>query len=148
MTSRKAFIGCHTTEENRAEAHKIAGVKGLSHFVHMAIQAVVRRRSPRGYYLAGPMTGISEDNYPAFEAAATSIRALGYEVLSPHEGPLPREAPWEDHLRQDVNTLTQCQGIILLAGWPNSQGARTELKLARDLNLEVYTWDGKELHKQ
>ena len=31
-------------------------------------------------YIAGPMTGLPDFNYPAFNAAAARMRALGFEV--------------------------------------------------------------------
>ncbi|MCY1527250.1 hypothetical protein D9M68_623110 [compost metagenome] len=36
-------------------------------------------------YLAGPMTGLPEFNYPAFHAEAARLRALGYQVENPAE---------------------------------------------------------------
>ena len=36
-------------------------------------------------YVAGPMTGHPELNFPAFHAAATELRALGHHVENPAE---------------------------------------------------------------
>ena len=37
----------------------------------------------RRLYVAGPMTGLPDHNYPAFAEAAARLRAVGYEVESP-----------------------------------------------------------------
>jgi len=34
-------------------------------------------------YIAGPMSGLPEFNYPAFFAAAEQLTAAGYDVLNP-----------------------------------------------------------------
>lgn len=36
-------------------------------------------------YLAGPMTGLPEHNFPAFHAEAARLRGLGYHVENPAE---------------------------------------------------------------
>lgn len=36
-------------------------------------------------YIAGPMTGLPEYNFPAFHAAAKAWRDAGWEVLNPAE---------------------------------------------------------------
>lgn len=93
------------------------------------------------YYLAGPMSGIAEQNYPAFQSACEQLRCLGLAIVSPHETvhhpTQPNEQGWRDLLRQDAKTLLQCQGVILLPGWAKSNGARFELYLALTLGLEV-----------
>ena len=62
-------------------------------------------------YIAGPMTGYPEYNYPAFEATAKKYRDLGFRVTSPHEvdkqdGSAPEadgklKKPWEWYLKRD-----------------------------------------------
>ena len=34
-------------------------------------------------YLAGPMTGMPDDNFPAFLAMAVQLRAAGHDVTNP-----------------------------------------------------------------
>lgn len=36
-------------------------------------------------YIAGPMTGLPDFNFPAFHAAAAAWRAAGWEVFNPAE---------------------------------------------------------------
>ena len=98
------------------------------------------------YYLAGPMTGIAEYNYPAFERAALALRRAGRCVLSPHEvNPLtPEEAanpqPWSVYVRRDLSAIfeSECNALVLLPGWPNSKGATLELSIAIALGWPVY----------
>ena len=72
-------------------------------------------------YLAGPMTGLPEFNYPAFHAEAARLRQLGYHVENPAENSasrhhlvrLPALGPDPaDHLRLDRHAagLGQVQG--------------------------------------
>ena len=49
------------------------------------------------YYLAGPMTRYKYFNFPAFDTAAYTLRAQGYEVFSPADHDrklLGKDARW------------------------------------------------------
>lgn len=98
------------------------------------------------YYLAGPMTGIPQFNFPAFIEAAARLRAQGHTIVSPAElddqatfdaaMASPDGSPgsgstngetWGDFLARDVKLIAdKCQGVILLPGWAHSRGARLE----------------------
>jgi hypothetical protein len=103
------------------------------------------------YYLAGPMTGYPQFNFPAFDEAAAALRARGYDVVSPAEldsetsrtsamksedgnpGEYQRDTgeTWGDLLARDVKMIADdCGGIILMDKWWRSKGARLEAFVA------------------
>jgi hypothetical protein len=100
-------------------------------------------------YLAGPMAGYPERNYPAFMRAAKALRDLGYEVYNPAEyeanerfkGQEDRsEFPLREAFTEYTNyILNRADIIALLPGHENSVGASAELALARVVKLkEIY----------
>jgi hypothetical protein len=94
--------------------------------------------SAQRLYLAGPMTGLPDFNYPAFNAAAAQLRAAGYTVVNPAENGLPATAPWADHMRADIIAmLHQCNAVALLPGYETSKGAQLELHIAKSLRWPV-----------
>lgn len=99
-------------------------------------------RRVRKHYIAGPMTGLPDFNYPAFAAAAAKLRAHGLEVLSPHEiDDSSTGKPWDWYMRRGLAQLVQCDRIVLLPGWENSRGARLEQKVAHELGIEAVEYD-------
>lgn len=86
-------------------------------------------------YLAGPMTGLPDLNFPAFHVAAASLRASGYEVVSPAEINSDPSAGWIASMRRDIPELCTCDAIALLPGWESSKGAKLELHIARQLGM-------------
>lgn len=86
-------------------------------------------------YLSGPMTGIENNNFPAFHDAAVYLRSLGYDVVSPAE--IQEAGTWELCLRADLRELCTCDAIALMPGWENSKGANLELHVAHRLGMGV-----------
>lgn len=94
------------------------------------------------WYLCGPMSGIPEQNYPEFRRCTALLRSHGFNIVSPHETmPNPDGGiPWEVCLKQDLNTLTRCHGVIVLDGWTRSRGARLEVGTALALGMPILTF--------
>jgi hypothetical protein len=102
-------------------------------------------------YLAGPMTGIADYNFPAFDEAAKQLRGAGHTVFNPAEndrmngfdatGLQGHEAAEHGFdlrtaLKQDLSWICDhAEGIALLPGWEASKGARAEVALAKALGI-------------
>lgn len=105
------------------------------------------RFAPDGkvWYLAGPMSGIPQFNYPLFFRVANALRNSGYEIISPAEqdsdeelqkilaspdgdlSKVPSSQTWGDFLSHDVKLIAdKVDGIVFLPGWYKSRGARLE----------------------
>ena len=93
---------------------------------------------PRRIYVAGPMTGYLDYNYPAFNAAAVALRSLGHHVENPAENEHLNDGTWgwSDYLRRALTQLLTCDAIVLLPGWEQSKGAQIESDLAETLGIE------------
>lgn len=90
-------------------------------------------------YIAGPMSGLPDLNFPAFHAAAIQLRARGFEAVNPAEINPDHKMPWHICMRRDIAQLVTCDGVALLPGWRKSKGARVERWLARILLIPVLT---------
>lgn len=113
----------------------------------------LRGREP--IYVAGPMSGRDDLNWPAFRAVEIELQSNGIYTLVPHRivriisvstGEL---LPTGHPDRDDVSDITcfswaisrmigAAQVVVLLDGWRNSEGARAEVAVARRLRLPVY----------
>lgn len=109
-------------------------------------------------YLAGPMRGYLDFNFPAFHVGARRLRDCGFEVFSPAErdvdvhGDVFKAAHGEldeikdtgfslrEALAADTQYIAlQADAVVVLPGWQESKGAQAEVALARALGLEVLT---------
>lgn len=107
-------------------------------------------------YIAGPMSGIPEYNFPAFREAATQLREdFGLEVTSPvemdeaegfdaaaSEGEVvPGDNAWANFLARDVKVVADpdTAGVVVLEGWEHSRGAALETNVAQSLGKPVYS---------
>lgn len=97
----------------------------------------------RTLYLAGPMTGYPDFNYPAFNEAAERLREAGYEVLNPVDNEAENDtgAPqaWGWYLRRALKQVVDAEGVALLPGSQNSRGARLEKHVAEGLGMPVHS---------
>lgn len=96
-------------------------------------------------YVAGPMSGVPEWNAPAFQVAADTLRAAGYEVIDPAERSRHLsdeeidEVTYGEWLRGGLKELLKATGVALLPGWRDSRGASLERSVADALGMPVGT---------
>jgi hypothetical protein len=102
-------------------------------------------------YIAGPMTGHEDLNFPAFNSAAAEYRRRGAFVINPAEmnggnaeialtAKLTADeyhAHWVRCMKKDINALMTCDGMVMLPGWQKSRGAKLEHHIARNLGLTI-----------
>lgn len=110
-------------------------------------------------YLAGPMRGVPEFNFPAFFRAAAQLEREGHIVFNPaakdnaeygtdfsKDNPEGREdiaaSQYGFSLREALGAdldwiCTHADGVALLPGWRNSKGATAEHATAVALGLVV-----------
>ena len=104
------------------------------------------------WYIAGPMRGVENFNFPAFmEAhahlaathAATSIFNPAYE--DKWMGYTSQEMDvmsLKDFLKRDIPALLYSSNVLVLPGWRNSEGASLEVTIAQRVGIPVYEYDG------
>ena len=107
-------------------------------------------------YLAGPMRGYNQFNFPAFDSASARLREIGYDVYNPAEIDralgLDETAPdaeekfealggIEAAMERDFGAILKCDGVVLLPGWERSTGARSEVYIARTTGRAVHLYD-------
>ena len=102
---------------------------------------------PRSIYIAGPMSGLPNNGYDAFNRKAAQLRAAGWKVVSPAEmdfaaGLSPdREFTRFDYMqaaRRDLHAIKYVDAIYCLHGYEDSPGACWEWAYAKELGLDVY----------
>ena len=97
-----------------------------------------RPKEIKRLYIAGPMSGYPENNYPLFNQAAKDLLAAGYEVVNPAGVHLER-CHYVDLLREDLRVMLECHGVAVLESWWESTGARNEVQVAGLLRMPIRT---------
>ena len=108
------------------------------------------------YYLAGPMSGIPQFNYPTFFKYAARLRDAGYTVVNPAEQDTPEvmkavlasedgditklDGPsWGQFLAHDVKLVADSvDALVVLPDWDKSKGACVEVLIATLLGKPVH----------
>lgn len=121
---------------------------------------VVPPKSGLKIYIAGPMSGLPNFNFPAFYAAQALLERHGHECFNPAERDKERhggidislgnETGSHEHaitnhgfslreaLRDDTHYIcTTANCIAMLPGWEGSKGARAEHALAHALGHQI-----------
>ena len=100
----------------------------------MPIEVVIEP-PPIKVYIAGPMSGLPEYNYPAFYKAEEKLKVMGYEAMNPARN--PKQENWQLYMRQAITLMMRCDCIFLLPGWTSSRGALLEHEIASSIAMPV-----------
>lgn len=113
-------------------------------------------------YVAGPMRGIPEFNFPSFHAAAASLRSDGHFVFNPAERDIEKVGDISKGNATGDNALAEAQhgfnlrealkddleficlhadAVAVLPGSEVSKGAQAEIATARALGLLVFDYE-------
>lgn len=97
-------------------------------------------------YIAGPMSGYLDGNFPSFFTKEKQLIAEGWDVVNPAQMDVDRgidpnqlgEYDYEDCASRDIEALHTCDAIYMLSGFQYSKGACWERALAKYWNLKRY----------
>jgi hypothetical protein len=112
-------------------------------------------------YLAGPMRGIPDFNFPTFFDAEADLKRAGFYVHNPAREDMEAGFLWDGatghedmatlwgiHQPKDLKQvlvediswiLSWADGVVVLPGWENSKGARAEVSAALAAGIPVQT---------
>ena len=88
-------------------------------------------------YISGPMTGLPDFNYPAFNAKAAELEQDGRDVLNPADTAGSPEWTWQQWMREALKLQLKADAVHMLPGWRKSRGARIEHRLALILGQRI-----------
>jgi hypothetical protein len=92
-------------------------------------------------YIAGPMTGHPDYNYPAFNEAEQQLRAIGHEPLNPARRGIRPGWTYGDYLRHAIRDVLLADAIAVLPDWQSSRGARLETDIGHVIGIPVVPVD-------
>jgi hypothetical protein len=154
--SRRELLGCRATITRVEDGYVDVDwdVPVNTHYTGWYVSRFGLLEENPKVYLAGPMTGIPEFNFPLFKEAAELLRTWGYDVFSPGENDLANgfdptgftgDEKLADHgfslrdaLGADLEFIAKhATAVYVLPGYEQSRGVAAELALARALDIPI-----------
>lgn len=100
-------------------------------------------------YIIGPVAGKPNDNKEAFVSARRALKADGFACAIPHDY-IDGGTDWNTAMRISITAMLSMEyghkskpsfdGIALLDGWEESEGAKIEKQLAEALGIPCRPW--------
>ena len=116
----------------------------------------MKERKPT-IYIAGPMRGYEDGNFPAFDRQQRVLEKQGWIVINPAEMDRTEGDPPNGHLefdpatdyedrdfmrealRRDLGAICEdCTAMYMMSEFEKSSGAKAEWHLAKALGLDIY----------
>lgn len=97
-------------------------------------------------YIAGPMRGIEDWNFPAFDNADEVLISYGWKTFSPAQhdrdsgaaDDYPNARPLWEYMMTDLAEVAKSDAVFVLPGWEDSHGATLEVMVAQSLDILVF----------
>lgn len=87
----------------------------------------------RKLYIAGPVTGMPDNNIDMFIEAQKAAESIGYIVLSTHL--LPKGMSEAFYMKSGFIMIDECDRMMMLPGWEDSLGAKAEFNYAQKVGV-------------
>lgn len=95
-------------------------------------------------YVAGPYRGDVTENIAKARAVGIEIWKAGHVAIVPHlnTAHFEEDSNLKDDvfLNGDIDILRRCDGIVLVPGWEESEGANSELMYAKYLDMPIWIY--------
>lgn len=104
------------------------------------------QKKPKKVFLSGPMTGYSGYNFQRFNLAEKQLAQAGIECANPvhickkykEEHVLADKEVFDKMIAEEQEAEMGCDAILLLDGWQMSKGVRLELKIALEMDMQIF----------
>ena len=101
---------------------------------------------PKKVFLSGPMTGYPGYNFQRFNLVEKQLTDAGIECVNPvhickkykEEHVLADKAVFDRMIAEEQEAERKCDVILLLDGWQMSKGVRLELKIALEMDMQIF----------
>lgn len=105
------------------------------------IQVALKDLKKPKIYISGRITGLDIDYaISKFKEAEEYVRKeMPYEPVNPFDVCEQNDDfTWLDYMRADIIAMMDCDAILMLDNWKESEGATLELEIAKGLKYKVY----------
>ena len=90
-------------------------------------------------YIAGKVTGETIEGCTLkFRSAQLRLEFRGFIAVNPIEVVNDWQTPWRPAMQKCIAALMDCDAILLLPDWQDSQGAKLEAKIAEAFQLHIF----------
>ncbi len=105
-------------------------------------------------YIAGPMRGKPNYNFPAFMEADELLTLLGWITINPAQVDIdkgfdpktPQDSltpkDLEEFIVRDIHLVISADAVCLLDGWEDSKGVAVEIAVADYCNIPIFNLTG------
>lgn len=65
------------------------------------------------------------------------LQAEGYQVVTPYDASPNKNASYAEHMGKDIQTLLECDVVLMMPGWEQSKGCQCEKATAEIYGKEI-----------